>query len=111
MKVLSCMIFMMDNTIEEKLIQRIRAFDSIEINEIIKTNVGLIEKLNRKKPDILFINLDNKEIAFSNIIKLIRKPPFIIGITDNKKQLQERLDQGVFDFLNIIGITGQAYII
>lgn len=91
---------MMDNTIEEKLIQRIRAFDSIEISEIIKTSVGLIEKLNRKKPDILFINLDNKEIAFANIIKLIQKPPFIIGITDNKKQLQERLDQGVFDFLN-----------
>lgn len=100
MKVLTCMIFMMDNTIEEKLIQRIRAFDSIEINEIIKSNVGLIEKLNRKKPDLLFINLDSKDVMFSNIIKLIQKPPFIIGITNSKKLLQEKLDLGVFDFLD-----------
>lgn len=91
---------MMDKTIEEKLIKRIRAFDSIEINEIIKTNVGLIEKMNRKKPDLLFINLDNDEIDFANIVKLIQKPPFIIGITNNKKLLQERLNQGIFDFMN-----------
>ena len=100
MKVLSCMICTMDRTIEEKLIQRIRAFDSIEINEIVKTNVGLIEKLNRKNPDLLFINLDNEELVFSDMVKLIQKPPFIIGITNNKKQLQEHLDQGIFDFLN-----------
>ena len=100
MRVLNCMIFMMDNTIEEKLIQRIRAFDSIEIGEIVKTSVGLIEKLNRKKPDILFINLDKAEIGFTNIIKLIQKPPFIIGVTDNKKQIKEGLDLGIFDFLN-----------
>lgn len=100
MKILNCMIFVMDNTIEEKLIQRIRSFDSIEISEIVKTSVGLIEKLNRKKPDLLFINLDNKEIVFSKIIKLIQKPPFIIGITNVKRQLQEHLDQGVFDFID-----------
>lgn len=100
MKILSCMLFMMDKTIEEKLIKHIRAFDSIEINEIIKSRVGLIEKLNRKKPDLLFINLDNEEIDFSNIVKLIQKPPFIIGVTGNKKHLQERLDQGIFDFLD-----------
>ena len=100
MKVLTCMIYMMDNAIEERLIQRIRAFDSIEISEIIKSNVGLIEKLNRKKPDLLFINLDSKDVLFSNIIKLIQKPPFIIGITNSKKQLQECLDLGVFDFLD-----------
>lgn len=94
------MIFMMDSTLEEKLIQRIRAFDSIEISELVKNSVGLIEKLNRKKPDILFINLDNKEVSFSNVIKLIRKPAFIIGVTDNKKQMQEHLNQGVFDFLS-----------
>lgn len=100
MRVLSCMIFMMDKTIEEKLIQRIRAFDTIEINEIVKTSVGLIEKLNRKKTDLLFINLDSKEIVVSNIIKLIQKPPFIIGITNSKKNIQELLDQGLFDFLD-----------
>ena len=100
MKILNCMIFMMDNTIEEKLIQKLRAFNSIEISEIAKTSVDLIEKLNRKKPSILFFNLDNKEIPFSNVVKLIQKPPFIIGITNNKKQLQEYLDQGIFDFLD-----------
>lgn len=100
MKILSAMIFMMDNTIEEKLIQRIHAFDSIEITEIVKTSVGLIEKLNRTKPDILFINLDKKEIEFSKIAKLIQKPPFIIGITDYKKDIQSNLDSGVFDFIN-----------
>ena len=91
---------MMDNTIEEKLIQRIRAFDSIEVTEIIKNEVGLIEKLNRKKPDLLFINLDSEEFDFPNIIRLIRKPPFIIGITNNKLLFKERLDQGIFDFLD-----------
>lgn len=100
MKVLTCMIFMMDNAIEEKLIKRIRAFDSIEINEIVKSSVGLIEKLNRKKPDLLFINLDNEEISFSNMVKLIQKPPFIIGITNKNRQLKEMLDQGIFDFLD-----------
>lgn len=91
---------MMDNAIEEKLIQRIHAFSTIEITDIIKNSVGLIEKLNRTKPDLLFINLDNKETAFANIIKLIHKPAFIIGITDHKKELMNYLDNGVFDFIN-----------
>ena len=100
MKILSCMVFMMDSTIEEKLIQRIHAFDTIEITEIVKTSAGLIEKLNRTKPDILFINLDKKDIEFSKIVKLIQKPPFIIGITGNKKEIQSYLDQGAFDFIS-----------
>ena len=62
MKTLSCVTFMMDNAIEQKLIQRIHAFDSIEITEIIKTSARLIEKLNRSGTDLLFINLDNKEM-------------------------------------------------
>lgn len=99
MKVLTCVIFVMDKAIEEKIIQRIRAFDSIEINEIIKTNVGLVEKLNQKRPDLLFINLNNEEIFFPSLVKLIQKPPFIIGITDDKSMIRERLDQGIFDFV------------
>lgn len=91
---------MMDNLIEEKLIQRIHAFDSIEISEIVKTSVGLVEKMNRTKIDVLFINLDNKELKFQEIIKLIQRPPFIIGITDKKSNLQTYLDQGAFDFIS-----------
>jgi len=99
MKTLSCVTFMMDNAIEQKLIQRIHAFDSIEITEIIKTSARLIEKLNRSGTDLLFINLDNKEMKYSDIIKLVQRPPFIIGITDKKNNLQPYLDQGVFDFI------------
>ena len=99
MKAISCVTFMMDNSIEEKLIQRIHAFDSIEITEIIKTSARLIEKLNRTQTDLLFINLDNKEIKFAEIIKLVQRPPFIIGITDKKNNLQSFLDLGVFDFI------------
>lgn len=99
MKILTCTICMMENTIEEKLIQRLQAFDSIQITEIIKTGVRLIEKMNSTHPDILFINLDNKEIDFPNTLRLIRRPPFIIGITDKKQHLQPLLDLGVFDFI------------
>ena len=91
---------MMDNLIEEKLIQRIHVFDSIEITEIVKTSVSLVEKMNRTKIDILFINLENKELKFPEIIKLIQRPPFIIGITDKKNNLQTYLDLGVFDFIS-----------
>lgn len=99
MKLLSCVIFVMDKAIEEKIIQRLRAFDSIEISEIIKTHVGLVEKLNQKKPDLLFINLNREEIYFPNLVKLIQKPPFIIAITDEQSKMKELLDQGIFDFL------------
>ena len=100
MKTLKCVTFMMDNTIEEKLIQRIHAFDSIEISEIVKSRARLVEKMNRTNIDILFINLDNKEVQFSEIVKFIQRPPFIIGITDKKTNLQTYLDLGVFDFIN-----------
>jgi len=33
-------------------------------------------------------------------MRLIRKPPFIIGITDSKEGLQNYLDLGVFDFIS-----------
>ncbi len=100
MKALKCITFMMDRLIEEKLIQRVHAFDTIEISEIVKNRVRLVEKMNRTNIDVLFINLDNKDVRFSEIIKLIQKPPFIIGITDKKTNLQTYLDLGVFDFLN-----------
>ena len=81
------------------VITSIHAFDSIEITEIIKTSARLIEKLNRTQTDLLFINLDNKETKFAEIIKLVQRPPFIIGITDKKNNLQSFLDLGVFDFI------------
>ena len=99
MKTISCVTFMMDNAIEEKLIQRIHAFDSIEITEIIKTNARLIEKLNKTRTDLLIFNLDNKVTKFDDIVKIIQRPPFIIGITDKKTNLQSYLDMGVFDFI------------
>lgn len=99
MKAISCVTFMMDNTIEEKLIQRVHAFDSIEITEIVKTSARLVEKLSQTKTDLLFINLDNKEIKFADLAKIIHRPPFIIGITDKKTNLQSYLDLGIFDFI------------
>lgn len=100
MKKLNCILFIKDSLLEEKLIQRIHAFDSIEIIDIIKNSVEFIEKLNRTHPYLLFVDMDMPGGEVEEILKLVAKPPFLIAITEQKSMVPDLMANGFFDFLD-----------
>src|SRR5574344_731469 len=100
MKKLNCILFIQDNILEEKILHRIHSFDSIEVIDIIKYAIEFVEKLNRIRPDLLFIDVDMVYIQPFEIIKLIPKPPFTFAITSRKEIVRDLIDNGFFDYIN-----------
>lgn len=100
MNKLNCILFVQDSILEEKLIQRLHAFDSIEITDIIKDRIELIEKLNRTLPKLLFVDTKLIGIGAIEILRLIPKPPFVIALTEQVSIVPELIDNGFFDYIN-----------
>lgn len=99
MKKLTYDLFLGDERLQDVFMQRICYFDSMEIDKSFKNQIEMIEELNRTKPDLLFINIDQDDVKAVEVLKLIQRPAFIIAITNNKLRVPELLDNGYFDFL------------
>lgn len=99
MKKLTCIACMADSSQEYRIAQCLQVFDSVRIIDIARNKVSLIEKVNQYRPDILFINLDAQELNFEESVRIIHRPPFIIGVTSREKNLRHLLELGVFDFI------------
>lgn len=99
MKKLETIICSGEKNLENKLIHQLQQFDTIEILDIIKGKVELIEKMNVNHPDILIIDLDSGEWDFNEIINQVQRPPFIIGITTKIYNAISLLDNGIFDLI------------
>lgn len=97
MKKLETIICCSEKNLENKLIHQLQQFDTIEILDIIKGKVELIEKMNVNHPEILIIDLDSDEWNFNEIINQVQRPPFIIGITTKIYNAISLLDNGIFD--------------
>lgn len=100
MRKLNCAIFAGDAQLQETLLQRINNFDTIEVVRMFSTPIEMIEELNSKKPDILFVNTDFANFNAVETLKLIQRPAFIFAITSNKLQTAELIDNGFFDVIN-----------
>lgn len=100
MRKLQCTIFAGDTYLQEILVQRISNFDTIEVVRVFTTPIEMIEELNSKKPDILFMNVDCTNFNALETLKLIQRPAFIFAITNNKLRVTELLDNGFFDVIS-----------
>lgn len=99
MKQLTSAVFTNNKNLEDILVERIRSFDWLKKPELIKTNVDFLEKMTRIKPELLIINCDDVEVDAIEMLKLTRRPPFVIGITNDPAKIHILLDNGFFDFL------------
>lgn len=100
MKKISCAILAGDARIVKEITQRINFFDSLEITNIFNNHIEMIETLNKDRPGILFINVDNARFNVLETLKLVHRPPFIFALTNNKLRIPELLDNGFFDYLS-----------
>ena len=100
MKKISCAILTGDTRILKEITQRINFFDSLEITNIFNNHIEMIETLNKVRPGILFICVDNARFNVLETLKLVHRPPFIFAITSNKLRIPELLDNGFFDYLS-----------
>lgn len=99
MKKLTCVLFINDPSLEKKLVEIIARFNSMEIIDVFYDRVTVIEKLNQINPDLLFIDMDDNSINGIELLGIINKPPFIIGITSRLDYIPVLLDSGFYDFL------------
>lgn len=100
MKKISCAILTGETRILKEITQRINFFDSLEITNIFNNHIEMIETLNKVRPGILFICVDNARFNVLETLKLVHRPPFIFAITSNKLRIPELLDNGFFDYLS-----------
>lgn len=99
MKPLQCIIIVSDKKLENKLIEQLQQFDTIEIIDVLKNKIELIEKMNMVRPDILFIDIDTDAWDYNEMINQVQRPPFIIGITQKVYNALLYLEMGFFDLL------------
>jgi len=95
-KFLNCCIFVASETSSNSLTELLSVFKTLKVTACIKNQSEALELLNKKKIDILFIDVD-----YADFLQLVHKPTFVIGICDQKrsKHLIKYLRQGFFDFL------------
>ena len=99
MKKLTCVIYTNTPSLEANLIELIGLFTSVEILDVFRNKITVIEKLNELTPDLLYIDIADDSASNIELLGLINKPPFIIGITDTHDDIPFMLDNGFYDFL------------
>ena len=95
-KIINCCVFIEPDDCANSLTDLLSVFKTLKVAACIKNQSEALELLNKRKIDILFINVD-----YADFLQLVHKPTFIIGICDQKhsKHLIKYLRQGFFDFL------------
>lgn len=99
MKTIHCSLFTTDKSVEKSILSCVQSFDMLKDPDIIHSMNELIERINQKMPDILFINCDEKNIHPKEILSFIPKSPFIIGLSKKADILPEMINLGCFDCL------------
>ena len=95
-KFINCCVFIESDVCSNALTDLLSVFKTLKVIACIKNQSEALELLNKKKIDLLFI-----DVAYADFLQLVHKPTFIIGIFDQKrsKHLIKYLRQGFFDFL------------
>jgi DNA-binding LytR/AlgR family response regulator len=99
METLTCSLLIQSADIETKILDCAENFSSIQIAEIFKNPFDAFEKLNKTCSDILFVDIDFLHFNPVEFFKMINRPTFIIGLTENREKVLDLLDDGFFDLL------------
>ena len=107
MKTMTAVIFIRNVSLCKILSNLISQFTSLMTIEILHDQLRCIEKLDQYHPDILFIDLDDPVMGYKEFLLLINKPPFIVGLIQNKNktEIMNYLDNGIFDLLSVQNIS------
>ena len=99
MKSVTCFAFIQNATLEKKVIDCLSKFKSIQFFGFVNQRVDFLERMNHFRPEILILDLSHYKNDEIEILELIHKPPFILGIVSAKENLHFWLDKGLFDIL------------
>lgn len=94
MNSLSCSLYIDNKDVEADLLSQIRQTSSIEIKHVFNSNIEIVEHLQQKVVDILFISK-----SFEHVLTSIIQPPFIIAIEDEKQNSNGSKNHLFFDIL------------
>ena len=77
-----------------KLRDLLSRYYTLDISHVCSNSASAIEYLNRGNPTILFM-----DITFTNVLKDVKKPPFIVGLCDTiyTKKIKHFLKMGFFE--------------
>ncbi len=99
MNKLKCTLYVNSAEIENRILEYIQNFDTIEVLAVFKNELEMIEKLTHLRPDVLFLDICGANSAVADFLQIMTKPPFIIGITQKMDTLKNYLDNGFFDLI------------
>jgi len=99
MKSVTCFAFIQNATLEKKVIDCLSKFKSIQFFGFVNQRVDFLERMNHFRPEILILDLSHPKNEETDILEMIHKPPFILGIISAKESPHLWLDRGVFDIV------------
>jgi len=100
MKSVTCFAFIQNATLEKKVIDCLSKFKSIHFFGFVNQRVDFLERMNLHRPEILIIDLSHCKTGEVEILEMIHKPPFILGIVSSKENPHFWLDKGLFDVVS-----------
>jgi hypothetical protein len=101
MKPVTCFAFIQNATLEKKVIDCLSKFKSVQFYGFVNQRVDFLERMNHFRPEILILDLSHQKCEEIEILEMIHKPPFVLGIISAKENPQLWLDKGLFDVIPI----------
>jgi len=101
MKPVTCFAFIQNANLEKKVIDCLSKFKSIQFFGFVNQRVDFLERMNHFRPEILILDLSCHKNDEIEILDMIHKPPFILGIVSSKESPHYWLDKGLFDIIPI----------
>ena len=99
MNKLKCTLYIKSAEIESRILEYVRNFDTIEVLAIFKNELEMLEKLTHLRPDVLFLDMSCAGFDVADLLQIMTKPPFIVGISPKMDILKDYLDNGFFDVI------------
>jgi hypothetical protein len=109
MKSVTCFAFIQNANLEKKVFECLSKFKSIQFFGFVNQRVDFLERMNHFRPEILILDLSYQKNDEIEILDIIHKPPFILGIVSSKENPHYWLDRGLFDVIPI-QFTGELLI-
>jgi len=101
MKPVTCFAFIQNANLEKKVIDCLSKFKSIQFFGFVNQRVDFLERMNHFRPEILILDLSYHKNDEIEILDMIHKPPFILGIVSSKENPHYWLDKGLFDVIPV----------
>jgi len=99
MKPVTCFAFIQNATLEKKVIDCLSKFKSIHFFGFVNQRVDFLERMSHFRPEILILDLVHYKSGEIEILEMIHKPPFVLGVISTKENPHFWLDKGLFDVI------------